>query len=336
MEKARYWNSVKRSAFFAGITAALLLGIGCKPKQKIYHVGILSGLDAFYEITDGFKDKMTELGYREGKNIFYEVHRTTIDFGAYKKVLNKFVADKVDLILTFPTEASIEAKSITKGTGIPVVFANAFTENTGLVNNIREPGGTMTGVRWVGPDIALQRLEILHELAPNAKRIWVPYLKDYPIVKGQLGPLRAACVAAGLDLTEIPAIDAADLEAQLQKKILRSNSHPDALLQISEPFAIMPDAFQVLCTFAKANKIPVGGVYLSIDGCESLFGLIPQNIPQGKQAAFLADKILKGALPGSIPVVSAECSLQISFRAATELGLSISEGLLSKADKVIR
>ncbi len=316
--------------------AAILILNGCKTNPKMYHVGVLSGLDAFYAITDGFKEKMTELGYVEGKSIVYDVQKMNIDIDAYKKALNRFVANKVDLILTFPTEASIEAKSITQGTGIPVVFANVFTENTGLVNSVREPGGTMTGVRWVGPDMALQRLEILRDLVPQAKRIWVPYLKDYPIVKSQLEPLRKACAAAGLLLAEIPAANATELEAALQKQVLLSGNPPDAILLIAEPFSIMPDAFLVVCTFAKNHKIPVGGAYLSIGGCESLFGLIPQSIPQGRQAAFLVDKILKGAHPGAIPVVSAECYLLINYKAVAALGLKVNEGLLSKANEVVR
>lgn len=336
MRKKIYDSFVKSVVLLACIATTIVLFSDCKTKPKMYRVGVLSGLDPMYPITDGFKEKMTELGYLEGKNISYNVQKSNVDFDAYKNILKKFVSDKVDLILTFPTEASIEAKTITQGTSIPVVFANVFTENTGLVNSVREPGGNMTGVRWVGPDMVLQRLEILRELAPKAKRIWVPYLKDYPIVKMQIESLHAACDAAGLSLTEIPAYNAMNLDTAFKKQVKASHTHPDAILQIIEPISIMSDAFLVMCKFAQKYKIPVGGVYLSIDGYESVFGLTPQPVPQGKQAAFLADKILKGANPGAIPVVSAEGYLQISYKAAVALGLTVSEGLLNKADEVIR
>src|SRR4030042_2220739 len=83
---------------------------GCveEKTQKVYHVGILSGLDFFANTADGFKEKMTELGYVEGENIVYDVQKSNFDIATYRNILNKFVADKVDLIFVFPTEASQE------------------------------------------------------------------------------------------------------------------------------------------------------------------------------------------------------------------------------------
>ncbi len=317
---------------FAGY---VLLSSGSKQSQKVYRVGILSGLNFFADITDGFEEKMTELGYVEGKNIFYDVQRTDVDMDAYNKILKQFVADGVDLIFVFPTEASIEAKAATQGTDIPVVFANAFTEDTGLVNSVREPCGNITGVRWVGPDIALQRFEIMRELVPNAKRMWVPYMKNYPIVKSQLEALRSAFAAAGLIMTEIPADNATELETALKEQA-QSTTPPDAILAIAEPLSVLPDSFKVMAKFADEHKIPFGGNFMPLGGYESVFGLIPQSVPQGKRAAFLADKILKGTPPGTIPVISAENYLTINYKATQKLGLNVPEGLLAKADKIIR
>ena len=93
------------------IAAALLLS-GCgQAKPKVYHVGILSGLGFIADATDGFKEGMTNLGYIEGENIVYDVQETDFDMEAYRNILQKFVEDKVDLIVAFPTEASIEAGS---------------------------------------------------------------------------------------------------------------------------------------------------------------------------------------------------------------------------------
>ena len=99
-----------------GIWKSLLLGLvvlslllsGCGgPQTKVYKVGILSGLDFFAASADGFKAKMTELGYTEGKNITYDLQKTNVDPPAEEKILQKFVADKVDLIFVFPTEQSL-------------------------------------------------------------------------------------------------------------------------------------------------------------------------------------------------------------------------------------
>jgi putative ABC transport system substrate-binding protein len=316
------------------VVCVLLSGCG-KKTQKVYRVGVLSGLNYVADITDGFKEKMTELGYVEGKDIVYDVQKTDVDIAAYKIILKKFVADKVDLIFVFPTEASIEAKTATQGTNIPVVFANAFTEDTGLVNNIREPGGNITGVRWAGPDLAIQHLEIMRELVPQAKRMWVPYLKNYPIVKSQVEALRSAFAAAGLIMIEIPADNATGLETAMKEQA-QLTAPPDAILTIAEPLCVTPDTFVVLAKFADEHKIPLGGAFMSVGGYESVFGLMPQCVPQGKQAAFLADKILRGASAGTIPVISAENYFQLNYKAAQKLGLTVPEGLLSRADKIIR
>jgi putative ABC transport system substrate-binding protein len=310
---------------------------GCGgPKKKTYHIGILSGFDFFFTTVDGFKAKMTELGYIEGKNIVYDVQKTKVDPVEYRRVLNKFIDEKVDLIFVFPTEAAMEAKIATQGKNTPVVFANVFTENTGLIESADEPGGNITGVRWVGADNVLKRFEIMRELAPKAKRILIPHNKHYHIVPIQLEALRPVIAAAGLSLIEIPADNATELEVELEKQAKSMNSKTDFILLIADPLVSTPVTFGVLGKFADVHKIPIGGTFLSMGGYESIFGLIPQNIPQGKQAALLADKIFKGAKAGTIPVVSAENFLQINYKKAKKIGLNVSEGLLNRANEIIR
>jgi putative ABC transport system substrate-binding protein len=313
----------------------LLSGCG-KKTQKVYRVGVLSGLDYFADTADGFKVRMAELGYIEGKNIVYDLQKTNIDPIVYKNILKKFLDDKVDLIFVFPTEASMEAKAATKGTGIPVVFANANIEDTNLVESVRQPGGNITGVRWPGPDLAAKRFEIMLELAPQAKRMWIPYQKGYPIVKSQLEAVRPIAASAGITLLEFPADNAAELEAELQEQAESVNSDTDVILTIAEPLGVTPDSFAVIGKFAAEHKIPVGGALMRVGEYESVFGLIPRNISVGIQAAFLADKILKGASASTIPIVSAEGYFQFNYKAAQKLGLKVPEGLLSRADEIIR
>jgi putative ABC transport system substrate-binding protein len=155
---------MKTSAAILCCLALVLLLSGCTTQtqtEKVYHIGVLSGLDFFTDTTDGLKEKMTELGYVEGQNIIYDVQKTNFDIAGYDTILEKFVSDKVDLIFVFPTEATQEAKKVTAGTGVPIVFTNAFTEDTGIINTVREPGNNITGVRWAGPDLALQRFEVM-------------------------------------------------------------------------------------------------------------------------------------------------------------------------------
>jgi putative tryptophan/tyrosine transport system substrate-binding protein len=306
------------------------------PAPKVYRVGILSGLDFFAPTADSFKARMAELGYVEGQNIVYDMQKTNISPEQERLILDKFVADDVDLIFTFPTEVSIEAKQAAEGSKVPVVFALAFIEQGGIVNSVREPGGNLTGVRFPGPDLAVKRFEVLLELAPQAKRVWVPYQKGYPNIPPQLEVLRPVAAAAGVTLIEAPFATTAELQADLQARSTAGDPGMDAILMIAEPLVITPDAFMALGKFARDHKLLMGGAPVDMGGYSSVFGVMVDNAAVGQQAATLADKILKGTSAGTIPVVTAEAFLQINYTAAKAVGVEPPEGLLRQAVEVVR
>jgi putative ABC transport system substrate-binding protein len=287
---------------------------------------------------DGFKAKMTELGYIEDENIIYDVQSTEVDIDAYKRITQKFVEDRVDLILSFPTEASMEAKAATQGTDIPVVFAMSFTDVAGinLIDSVREPGGNITGVRFPSVDIAIKRLEILLEIAPNAKRIFVPYLTGYPNVPDQLEAIRPLAKSLGIELVEFGANSPAELQAEMDNLSGSENASIDAILMIAEPLAITPPFYSILGKFSYEYNIPIGGALMTTDGYESIFGLLPDSMQAGKDAAILADKIFQGTPAGTIPVITGDNSFQINYKAAQKLGVIIPEGLLKQADEITR
>ncbi len=329
------WNKFGRKiSVLALFVIMCLLFNGCVG-QKAYKVGILAGLDYIITNSEGFKSKMTELGYIEGKNIVYDFQKINFDMEGYKKALKKFVDDKVDLIYVYPTEAVMEAKKAVEGTKIPVIFSFANIEDTDLVKSVREPGGNLTGVRYPGPDITIRRFEIMRELLPQAKRLWLPYQKGCPISQ-QLEVLYPAAKEAGVTLIEFPAANAAELEAGLQARAKSKDLGFDAIMFLAEPLAVTPDAFAVMSKFAAERKIPIGGA-LMVDGdYGSFFGVNIDPYATGQQAANLADKVLKGAEVGMIPVISSENFLQINYKVSQKLGINVSESLLSQANEIIR
>jgi putative tryptophan/tyrosine transport system substrate-binding protein len=321
------------------VIAMLLSGCSGSTQAKTYKVGVLSGLSAFSPVVDGFKSKMAALGYVEGKNISYDVQSTEVDIAAYKNISKKFVDDKVDLILSFPTEASMEAKAATQGTNIPVVFAMSFTDVKGivLINSVREPGGNITGVRFPSVDIASKRLEFLLQMAPNAKKIFVPYLKDYPNVPGQLDVIRPQAQSLGVELIEFGVASPQDLQTEMDSFVTADGVGFDAILQIAEPLGITPPFYAVLGKFAYDHKLPIGGAPMTTaEGYASIFGLLPDAKTTGEQAAVLADKIFRGAAAGTIPVSTSESYFQINYKAAQALGVTVPEGLLKQANEVTR
>ncbi len=318
------------------VVSLLLSGCGGAQQSRVYHVGILSGLDFFANTADGFKAKMAELGYVEGKNIVYDMQKTNFETDREEQILKKFVADKVDLIFVFPTEVSIAAKAATQGTNIPVLFAQANIEGMSLVNSVREPGGNITGVRYPGPDLALKRFEIMRELMPQAKRIYLPYQKGYPNVGPQLEALHTAAAAAGVTFIEVPLSSAAELDADLQARVKTGDIGFDAVVFMAEPLGTLPDVNALINKFAVEHNVPIGGGVVSPGGGGTIFALSTDSVAVGQQAAPLADKILKGIQAGTIPVASAEGILKINYKAAQALGITVSDGLLKTASEIIR
>jgi putative ABC transport system substrate-binding protein len=328
--------------FFIFITIFLvfLFLSNCNKKtkvKKVYRVGNLCGLDYCLVITDSFKAKMTELGYIEGENIVYNVQSTNFEPENENEILKKFVKDKVDLILTFPTEVTIAAKRATKDKKIPVIFANANIEDNNLVDSIQHPGGNITGVRWPGPDITIKRFETMMELAPQIKKMWIPYQRDYPTVPIELKGLRPVAANAGVTLVEFPANGVKDIKKELDRLSKLDDIDIDSILLIVEALGAMPDAFKVMAKFAYEHKIPIGGNFMPmVKEYKSLFGVAIDMDHAGKQAAILADKIFKGIPVSSIPVISSESYLIIDYTAIKEFGLHPSEGLLFRANEIIR
>ncbi len=318
------------------LTGLLLLsGCGGSP-EKVYRIGILSGLDYIVDIAEGFKAKMRELGYIEGENISYEINRTNFEPEREKQIIKKFISDRVDLIFTFPTEVSIAAKKAAQETGIPVLFAFANIEDTGLVESVRRPGGNITGVRYPGPDIAIKRFEIMLEFVPGAKRILIPFQRGYPIVASQMDALRPRAQSLDIELLEAPASNAEELQKDLMKRFNSADTGIDAILFIAEPLAVTPDAFAVIGEFAAKRKLPVGGALMTVGKYSSIFGVNVEIHRAGEDAAVLADKILRGIPAETIPVVSSESYFEINYRAALDLGIEVNEGLLSRADRILR
>jgi putative ABC transport system substrate-binding protein len=318
------------------VISLLLNGCSAKESPKIYRVGVLSALGFFAESTDGFKAKMTELGYVEGQNIVYDVRESNADPAAEQQALEQFVADEVDLIFSFPTEASIRAKAVTQGTDIPVVFANTDLHASALVESVRKPGGNITGVQFPGPDNALKRFEILHDLMPEAKRIWVAYDRDYPIMPPAFELLHPAATAAGVTLVEVAATSPADIQADLQARSASSDIGVDAILIVPEPLTAAPDTFAVISKFAAEHKVPMGGALILAGDNGTVFGYMSDAFEVGELAAIQAHKIFKGIPAGTIPVLSAESHLRLNYKMAEHLGLTVPDSMVSLASEIIR
>jgi putative tryptophan/tyrosine transport system substrate-binding protein len=320
------------------VLALLVSGCGAAQKPKVYHVGIL-GFAPFGGITDGFKAKMAELGYVEGKNITYDAQlwdAASDSPEAGTKIVKKFIADGADLIVSYPTEQTVLAKAASQGTNVPLVFVFAGLEGNDLVKSVREPGGNITGVRYPGPEVTGKRLELLTQFVPTAKQIGLFYQVGYPTTEPALAVLRPLAQKLGVTLVEIPVNTLDEMEADLAARAKQSDPGVDAFLQMADGLTHSPDGSAMVMKFAADHKLPYGGgqVYQADQG--AVFAYSPYDTEMGQLAAPIANKVLKGTQAGTIPLSTPENHLVINYKVAQDLGLAVPEGLLKQADRVIR
>jgi len=333
-------NFLGTIAFFLILVATgyVLLGGGTKKPQmkEMYRVGIISGADAFNDIAIGFKATMIKLGYFKGRNIVYDFQKANADQEAVERAVRKFVEDKVDLIFAFPTEPALAAKAAAKGTDIPVVFAMAGIEGTNLVGSLSKPGGNITGVRFPSLECTVKRLEILHELIPSIKKVYLIYDPHYPNASMALGGLRPAASSWGITLVEDPVDNIEELKAALRTRAELNDIGIDAILLMPDILDHSPGGFDAILKFANEHNLPIGGGMGFTADLGALFSFVPDNIEQGRMAANLADKIFKGTSAGSITIITPPPRLRLNKKAIQQFGAEIPEDLLGIADDVIR
>jgi putative tryptophan/tyrosine transport system substrate-binding protein len=324
-------------ALFTLVLPACLLS-GCDAgKPKVYRVGILyDGVGPFDAMGDGFRAKMTALGYIEGRNIVYDLQNVgLLDPDVARRKAEKLLDDKVDLIFAFATPAAIAAREATQRTNTPVVFAYVQLEGTTLVKSIREPGGNMTGVRYPLSEFMSRRLELLNEMAPQARRVWVGYEKSGENNATALEALRPAASSIGITLVEVPVATEEEFGADLAARARSADLGLDAILTLPDRLNTSISGFAILSKFASEHHVPLaGGLDSQVQTALFVNGADFRNV--GELAAPLADKILKGTPAGTIPIVTPNQTLVINAKVAQELKLLVPEGLLRQADRIIR
>ena len=314
----------------------LLLITSCGQQDKTKHVGMLLGLPGVDYIGDNFKTAMAELGYVEDEDITYDIRVMGFDVEAQRAALQDFVDADVDLIYVFPTEPTVLAKEVTAGTDIPVVFDNAWIDDLGIVDSIREPGGNLTGVRYP-TDIPIGRFEVMMQLLPDAKRLVIPHILGYPIAQPQIEAITEVAEARGVTIIPLPVTTSEELAAGLEQFVTEDGSVDiDGILFIAGPLVGTPGMPETLLAFGEEHQLPMGGSSFFSEGYNSMFALESDFFTIGIDVAPTADKILQGVAPGSIPVTSSEDTLTVLLYQVEALGLEAPEELLIAADTVLR
>jgi putative ABC transport system substrate-binding protein len=277
----------------------------------------------------GFQDGMTALGYIEGEKVTYLFAGEPVSGADLDAALDELVAAEVDLIFTAGTPTGVAAHRITGGTGIPVVFGViADPIAAGVMTDLALPGGNMTGVKLSASQD--RRLELFLRIAPNIERVFVPFNPD--------DSAPASAVAQIVNLAPALGIELVLGEARSDEEVV------DLLVELPEDIDaifLVPDStvnarLTDIVALASARKLPLSGPSTAQveEGALTTYGFIHEAA--GAQAARIADRILRGANPGEMPVETTEYYLAINLATAKTIGLEIPDEILQEAEIIIR
>jgi putative tryptophan/tyrosine transport system substrate-binding protein len=300
--------------------------------KKVARIGFLAATTAASPARfEAFRQALRELGYVEGKNIVIEWRRAEGKFDQLPDLATELVRLKVDVIVTAGGASTRPAKEAT--VTIPIVMASDNDPvGSGFVASLARPGGNITGLSQMAPELAGKRLELLKEIVPKLSRVAVLGELKNP---GNAQALRETELAAGAFGVQLQSLDVRgpkDIETGFQAAI---KGRADAVLILGGPVATA-QRVQIVEIAAK-NRLPAiypQSDYMDVGGL-MFYG--PSISDLFRRAATYVDKILKGAKPADLPVEQPTTfEFIINLKAAKQIGLTIPPNVLVRADKVIK
>ncbi len=303
--------------------------------KKIPRVGVLSEDDTASTISpraEAFRQGLQELGYKEGQNIVIEKRSSEGRPGRMGALAAELVQRKVDVILTTGTTATQAARRATDTIPVIMTFVSDPVES-GFVASLARPGGNITGLTNLGPELSGKWLELLKEMVPRASRVGIlidPATRPHRLlIKEMTGTAKA--LAVELQPVEVRGRGAAALEGALATL---KKGRPDALIVLLPP---RPTEQQKrIVEFTTVQRMPAMYHWReSVDaGGLAYYGASIHEMY--RRAAAYVDKILKGAKLGDLPVEQpTKFELVINLKTAKALGITIPQSLLLRADQII-
>jgi putative tryptophan/tyrosine transport system substrate-binding protein len=316
-----------------GLLMAPLLADAQSPAH-VHRIGVLSSLgttpgrDPFVE---AFLEGMRALGYVEGQNLVIEYRGTEGQYERFPDFAAELVRLQVDVLLVGPTPAALAAKDAT--TTIPIVMAGvANPVESGLVASLARPGGNITGLAVLLPELFGKQLEFLKAVLPTVSHVAV---LSNPANPGHALEVRAVDVAAQALGVQLHLVEVRGPEAFDSAFAAMTSAHAGALLVSGD--ALFLHHRSRLAELAATSHLPTmynGREFVEAGG---LLSYGPSRRDTRRRAATYVDKILKGAKPADLPVERPmKFELVINLKTAQALGLTIAPTLLFQADELIR
>jgi putative tryptophan/tyrosine transport system substrate-binding protein len=280
---------------------------------------------------EAFRHGLRELGYVEGKNITIEYRYAEGKLDRLREIMAELVRLKVDLIVTAGPSATRAAKEATSS--IPIVMALDYDPiGNGFVASLARPGGNITGLSAVYPEMSGKQLELLKEIVPGLSNVAVIGTSTQPGNAHAVRETELAAAAFGVKLQYLDVLAPKDIEAAFEAA---KKAPTDAIVVLAGP-VLLSHRTQIAESAVK-SRIPVtyqASEYVEAGGLMS-YGVTIADLH--RRAATYVDRILKGAKPSQLPVEQpTKFELIINLKAAKQIGLTIPPNVLARADRVIR
>ena len=325
----------KTSWLVCAMLLAFCFSAQAQQAGKMFRIGFLDPSTAAGSavLLDAFRQELRKLGWTEGKNITIEYRFAEQKPDRLPKLAAELVHLKVDLIVVASTPASLAAKGATAA--IPIVMASVPDPvAAGLVASLAQPGGNVTGLSSLSPELNTKRLEILNDAIPNLISVGLLWLSGAGMGQDlQRKELRPAAAALKLKLEEIETqADPKGLERAFQT--LKSKQLNAFITTSNTPFFAERKLIVEL-----ASKYRLPAIYTQkefvVHGGLMSYGV--DAIELRRRAAVYVDKILKGAKPADLPIQQpTNFEFIINLKAAKQIGLTIPNRVLERANQVIQ
>jgi ABC-type uncharacterized transport system substrate-binding protein len=328
---------VDRRAFLGILAGSLLaapLAAEAQQAAKVARIGYLAGsLAATPHLPEAFRQGLRDLGYVEGRNLVIEYRDAEGKYERLPALAAELVALKVDVIVAGGAPQALAAKQATRT--IPIVFASSPDPvESGLVTSLARPGGNVTGLSFLAPELVGKRLEQLTQAVPGVNRVavlWQPGGWGERTDKDMLKATEVAARALGVLLQFVEARGPADFDRAFSDM---TRARAGALTVLGS--VMFFGERRRLVDLAAKNRLPA--VYPSREYVDAR-GLMAYGANFAdlfRRAATYVDRILKGAKPGDLPVEQpTKYELVINLKTAKALGLTIPPSLLQRANQVI-
>jgi putative ABC transport system substrate-binding protein len=277
-----------------------------------------------------FTEDLRELGWVEGENVVFERRYAENRLERLPEMAADLVRLKVDVIAAFGTLAPLAAKRATST--IPIVMINAGDPlGSGLVDSLARPGGNVTGMSLMAPDLGGKRLELLKELLPRLARVAVLWNAANPYSAHVFKEVQAAGGTLGTEVQSLELRSPDDFDGAFETV---QRQHPDALMTIEDPLTF--DHRKRIADFAVGQQLPSLSGLSEFAAADGLMSYGANLADLFRRATGYVDKILKGAKPADLPVQQpTKFDLVINLKTAKALGITIPPSLLARADEVI-